>query len=118
MVSAALQHATRHGPWLIVLGVLILAASMAGLVAPLLSGVALMALGATATLAQRTGGDRTLIIAQTALYCGLYAMFVGAAFHPGSRAAIHGPALLADLSVSLLIMACHLPLLWYSPHPG
>lgn len=118
MLHATLQHAARHAPWLIVVGVLMLVGSMAGMQFPVLSAVALMALGATLVLAQRTGGDRLVTAAQTALYCGLYAMFVGAMFHPGSQAAIAGPALLIDLTVSLAIMACHVPLLWRASYPG
>ena len=103
------ELALRHAPWLILLGIVCMILSMLDVAGVMVTGVSLMALGATATLASRPGVDPLLLAVQMAVYSGLYMLFAGAAWHaaqPGLRGGV-----LTDMLLGAAVMLCHGPLL-------
>jgi len=109
MSQLVAELALRYAPWLILLGVCCMFLSMLGVVGLMVTGVSLMAIGATATLASRPGVDPLLLVVQLAVYTGLFLLFAGAAWHasqPGLRTGV-----LSDLLLGGGVMLIHGPLL-------
>lgn len=95
----------RWAPALIGAGLLLLFASVSWPMLPVVTGMALIALGATGATVARFRGTQALvpvIVLHVAIYGGLYVLFVGATLHAAARndAGIGLPAAI-DLAASL-----------------
>ncbi len=99
------EIAAIHGPALIAAGLLVLLAAVWWPAVPTLTAMTLVALGATGATIERFRGSLALapvLIAHLAIYCGLYALFVGASLHAATQsgAGFELPAAI-DLAASL-----------------
>lgn len=95
-----------HAPALIAGGVAILTANAIWPVVPAVTGMALIALGATGVMQARFRGTVALVPAtlmHLAVYGGLYALFVGATIHTAAADPSRGlgVATLVDLTLSV-----------------
>ena len=117
------ETALPFGPKAIAAGLTILTVALVLPGVPAVTGMALVALGATsATLAQfrRTTAFVPVMLAHLAIYGGLYALFVGAAFHASAARSGAGVDALTVLDVALSIcpLAIALEQMWCELRTG
>jgi hypothetical protein len=83
----------NRGQMLIAMGLAILFVAFCWPAAPVVSGMALIALGATLEVVARLGGAsrfRPLVVVHAAIYGNLYLVFVGAVCHAALTGPRHG----------------------------
>ncbi len=100
------SETARHGPVLIGLGLAIQIMAAWWPFAPVVTGMSLVALGATgATIAwlNRSGWPRLLLLPHLAIYAALYILFIGALWHAASQGPQHSWQLSQWLDVALSI---------------
>lgn len=86
-------------------GSALVAAATWGEPSAVLTGVALIAVGATATLAARASADPLLLALQGAVYTALYFLFLGSSIDGGA------PPSRGDLAASLVLLALQAPII-------
>lgn len=105
-VSAALERLSKHGPALIAVGLIFLVANSFSSAIPVISGMALVALGATLVVVSRFRGSPALpavIAAHLLVYLSLYLLFVGAVMHAAFAKSTSGVSPLQILDVALSV---------------
>jgi hypothetical protein len=109
LLLAIFEPRTKQGPALIAVGLVVLLAAEYWSGIPVISGMALIALGATLAVASRFRCSPALpvvIVANLSVYSALYLLFVGAVFHfafakpDGSMTLLQG----VDLGLSIVPM--------------
>ena len=88
----AVSRSTSWGPAWIGIGLGLLVASFWSPAVPVVTPMALVALGATAATTDRFRGmsyGYLIIVLNLTVYCGLYALFVGATLHAAGTRAGH-----------------------------
>lgn len=112
------EQAARWGPALIAVGLAVLLSATWWPAAPVVSAMALLALGATGATLARFGGSPsfpTILAVHVVVYAGLYVLFVGATLH--AAATQHGGVdwwRAVDLAVSVWPMIAAAWLSWKS----
>jgi hypothetical protein len=98
------RRLTRHGPALIAVGLICLVANTYASAVPVISGMALITLGATLAVAsrfRRSPAFAWLIVAHLLVYSSLYLLFVGAVLHASFMQSSSGLSLLQSLDFAL-----------------
>jgi hypothetical protein len=110
LLPAVSERGSKHSPTMIAVGLIILVAKSYWSAMPVMSGMALITLGATLAVASRfrcSPALPALIAAHFLLYSMLYLLFIGAVLHAAFAKSNGGLGFLQalDLAVSILPMA-------------
>jgi hypothetical protein len=105
-LSAVFERSSKHGPEMIAFGLTLLVANAYSSAVPVITGMALIALGATLAVASRFRCSPALPIligAHLLVYFTLYLLFVGAIFHAAFVKSTGGPTVVQALDLVLSV---------------